>query len=115
LRIKQARSTSLIEIHARSKDPTEAAELANAIASTFCKNRFETRLAARSSAIAAFEKELQRVEGELADRNHRGESEMAELKARRDQLLKCLNAEREKHVTPPAAIIDLAHINSIAK
>ena len=110
LRVEQHRSTSLIEIHARSKEPSEAAELANAIATTFCMNRFETCLASRSSAIAALGKELERVEQNLGQLSNgaKTQSEIERLKARREQLLKCLQTQNEEHIVPPAVIIDLA-------
>ena len=86
LRVGQYRSTSLIEIHADSTDPHEAANLARAVAVAFRDHMLEQRRITHQLSIVALEKELR-----TADKDPDG---------RKEQLVNRLRAEAATLASP---------------
>ena len=59
LEVRQYRGTSLIEISVSSRDRTEAAEIANAVAASFAETKLAERQSAQARGIKGLEEELQ--------------------------------------------------------
>lgn len=76
LNLKPVRGTSLIEIRAKSEDPQEAANIANAVAETYQDYRSNQRRQLATGGVPVLEKrfqehaEVDRLQKELTDANH---------------------------------------------
>lgn len=65
MRVRPDRNTSIIEITFRSRDPKEAAEIANAIAHAYRESRLEQRRASKFNGIKILQQQLEEKEEEV--------------------------------------------------
>ncbi len=103
LDVRAVRNTSLIEIRVFSRDPKEAAQIANEVASTYRSHRLTHRLELSESGIKALKKQLDEQEQDVAKAQTnvdrlRTELQVPEMLAAGDAPTMLLSAETLRRV-----------------